>query len=44
VFYFPVMEYEYEQFPVWDMDMKISVMGCKFEHFPEMGYESNTFS
>lgn len=40
-------------FPWWDMKMnnflygiwiwKFSAMGCEFEHFPEMGYESNTF-
>jgi hypothetical protein len=40
-------------FPWWDMNMnnflygmwiwKFPAMGCEFEHFPEMGYESNTF-
>lgn len=40
-------------FPWWDMNMnnflygiwiwKFPAMVCEFEHFPEMGYESNTF-
>jgi hypothetical protein len=34
VFYFPVMGYEYEQFHVWDMNMKISCMGYEYENFP----------
>ena len=40
-------------FPWWDMNMhnflygiriwKFRAMGCEFEHFPEMWYESNTY-
>ena len=49
MFYFPMMGYEHEQFPVWDMNMKISHDGLWIwtfswdgiwiKYFPVMGHE-----